>query len=358
MSLSVAILVQVSLDTRGASGVVLALSAGHNAVFALSQRMTSPSAFAMQLAWRCLQGTMQWQQVYNFGFDGSAEEDFGPGFSGESLYEEPDLYNFGFDGSAEAGFEGENLYAEPDWPDFIDIVEELLRVSNQALLLIDEAIVQSEALREGLLYMRTTFESVMNTPANDLRGAWDDLESRIATVLTQLENDEAPTKLQGMARDTLILLCSRGLDQQIMRGIGIPHQLVCRICAAFATATCAMPDVVVWSKLGNAKFHVFTKGSRFYKHRRLPRRVALKRKLRKALADEAAGSSAAAASSSAAAASPLPPPLALEFFDDEWLGHGAGGMQAASSSAAAASPLPPPLALEFFDDEWCIVYKF
>lgn len=99
------------------------------------------------------------------------------------------VYNFGFDGSAEAGFEGENLYEEPDWPaDCIDIVEDLLKVSNHALLLIDEAIVQSEALREELLfYMRTTFESVMSTPANDLRGACDDLESRIATVNTARE---------------------------------------------------------------------------------------------------------------------------------------------------------------------------
>jgi len=294
--------------------------------------MTSPSAFAMQLAWHCLQGTMQWQQLQ--------------------------VYNFGFDGSAEAGFEGENLYEEPDWPaDCIDIVEDLLKVSNHALLLIDEAIVQSEALREELLfYMRTTFESVMSTPANDLRGACDDLESRIATVLTQLENDEAP-KLEGLARDTLILLCSRGLDKKIMRGRGMPQQLVSRICAAFATAAGAMPDEALWSKLGNAKFHVFTKGSPINTHRRF-KKVPRQRKLWKTLADEAAGSSAAAASSSAAAASPLPPPLPLEFLDDEWWGHGAGGMQAASSSAAAASPLPPPLALEFFDDEWCILYKF
>jgi hypothetical protein len=74
--------------------------------------------------------------------------------------------------------------------------------------------------------------------------------------------------LQRHAQDVVVLVHSRYIDQKILQCKGIPTELLLCLEATFGTGF--IHDVSLWSRLGNSKYHIFTRGLRFgdRKHRR------------------------------------------------------------------------------------------
>jgi len=111
----------------------------------------------------------------------------------------------------------------------------------------------------------------------------DKLERRAALALLEVDEllrqqaeEEAPPlptaavqdlkQLQQRYQDIAVLACSRGINQSLLQGKGIPDVLLARLEAAFGQA---LQDDGLWSRLGNSKYHIFTQGVQFgeRKHR-------------------------------------------------------------------------------------------
>ena len=212
----------------------------------------------------------------------------------------------------------------------IDITSELTRVSSEGLTSLERATLAVDGLALQLATVKHTFEYVLNTmqlvqhatPAapsadgnaeardndedanpvaelmeqqgsasnaliqshNDDPGS-DDLEllaargmQEISELLRQQRDQEAPPLpkvvvkglkvVQRHVQDVVLLVCSKGVPPEILqRSKGVPPELLKRLEAAFGTA--ALQDDELWSRLGNAKYHVWTHGMRFgeRKHR-------------------------------------------------------------------------------------------
>ena len=67
--------------------------------------------------------------------------------------------------------------------------------------------------------------------------------------------------MQVHAQDLAILACSKLIKQAILWNKGFPSKLLIRLHAAFTVTTLA--DEFLKSRLGNAKYHVWTVGKHF-----------------------------------------------------------------------------------------------
>jgi hypothetical protein len=74
--------------------------------------------------------------------------------------------------------------------------------------------------------------------------------------------------LQRVAQDVAVLANSRFIDPQILQRQGIPPELLLHLEASFGTTV--LNNDALWSRIGNSKYHIFTRGVRFgeRKHRR------------------------------------------------------------------------------------------
>ena len=249
-------------------------------------------------------------------------------------------------------------YTEHDGPQFeddglqdIDIAADLLRMADAGLSVVANAIRLAECLQVPLAYISDAFTDIKNTPADyhqHYRG--DDLELRAANALKQVDEllrraNRSPLPLvaiaelkvlQRLAQDVAMLLCSRFINQQIMRRRRISEELLIRLQAAFTAPSLEHPSL--WSRLGNSKFHIFGSGSFGpQRHGRRPRK-----KMGYSHDDESwtearnPAASTSAASTSAASPSAASPDFA------------AGGPTAAASSCEISSTrllAPPGLSL-------------
>ena len=166
-----------------------------------------------------------------------------------------------------------------DWQayDFeIDIAAELQRVASEGVAIVAGA----ECLQVQLAYTSNTFMAFMTT----VHWPGDGLELRAAHALNEVDEllrqqtaQEAPALppaaveqlklLQRHAQDVVVLVHSRYIDQKILQCKGIPTELLLCLEATFGTGF--IHDVSLWSRLGNSKYHIFTRGLRFRdrKHR-------------------------------------------------------------------------------------------
>ena len=90
--------------------------------------------------------------------------------------------------------------------------------------------------------------------------------------------------LQIQMQDLVILVCSRGNDQSLMKEHGIKQPLLQRLEEAFPQGLLAR-DEALWSRLGNAKFHVFQRVSTFGKRKKRRGRGAKPRKHPREISD-------------------------------------------------------------------------
>ena len=160
----------------------------------------------------------------------------------------------------------------------IDIAAELQRVASEGVAAI---VAGAECLQVQLAYTSNTFMAFMTT----VHWPGDGLELRAAHALNEVDEllrqqtaQEAPALppaaveqlklLQRHAQDVVVLVHSRYIDQKILQCKGIPTELLLCLEATFGTGF--IHDVSLWSRLGNSKYHIFTRGLRFgdRKHRR------------------------------------------------------------------------------------------
>ena len=168
-----------------------------------------------------------------------------------------------------------------DWQAYdyeIDIAAELQRVASEGVAAI---VAGAECLQVQLAYTSNTFMAFMTT----VHWPGDGLELRAAHALNEVDEllrqqtaQEAPALppaaveqlklLQRHAQDVVVLVHSRYIDQKILQCKGIPTELLLCLEATFGTGL--THDVSLWSRLGNSKYHIFTRGLRFgdRKHRR------------------------------------------------------------------------------------------
>ena len=169
-------------------------------------------------------------------------------------------------------------YAASDITD-INITGELARRSSEGLAVVENASVAADCLRSQLSNVKQTLEDVSETMRKvenfemfQYIGC-DDFEIRAASAMQEVHEllreqaaKEAPPlpkaavrhlkKLQVHCQDVALLLCSRFLNQTLLRNKGVSPELLARLEAAFGHA--ALQDDDIWSRLGNAKYHVFT----------------------------------------------------------------------------------------------------
>ena len=171
-----------------------------------------------------------------------------------------------------------------DWQAYdyeIDIAAELQRVASEGVAAI---VAGAECLQVQLAYTSNTFMAFMTT----VHWPGDGLELRAAHALNEVDEllrqqtaQEAPALppaaveqlklLQRHAQDVVVLVHSRYIDQKILQcKKGIPTELLLCLEATFGTGFIHDDDVSLWSRLGNSKYHIFTRGLRFgdRKHRR------------------------------------------------------------------------------------------
>ena len=168
-----------------------------------------------------------------------------------------------------------------DWQAYdyeIDIAAELQRVASEGVAAI---VAGAECLQVQLAHTSNTLAFM---PTVHLPG--DGLELRAALALQEVDElllrqqtaQAAPALppaaveqlklLQRHAQDVVVLVHSRYIDQKILQCKGIPTELLLCLEATFGTGF--IHDVSLWSRLGNSKYHIFTRGLRFgdRKHRR------------------------------------------------------------------------------------------
>jgi hypothetical protein len=185
-----------------------------------------------------------------------------------------------------------------DWQAYdyeIDIAAELQRVASEGVAAI---VAGAECLQVQLAYTSNTFMAFMTT----VHWPGDGLELRAAHALNEVDEllrqqtaQEAPALppaaveqlklLQRHAQDVVVLVHSRYIDQKILQCKGIPTELLLCLEATFGTGF--IHDDSLWSRLGNSKYHIFTRGLRFG-DRRHRRRGNGERRAAAAAADAAA----------------------------------------------------------------------
>ena len=185
-----------------------------------------------------------------------------------------------------------------DWQAYdyeIDIAAELQRVASEGVAAI---VAGAECLQVQLAYTSNIFMAFMTT----VHWPGDGLELRAAHALNEVDEllrqqtaQEAPALppaaveqlklLQRHAQDVVVLVHSRYIDQKILQCKGIPTELLLRLEATFGTGF--IHDDSLWSRLGNSKYHIFTRGLRFG-HRKHRRRGNGERRAAAAAADAAA----------------------------------------------------------------------
>ena len=155
-----------------------------------------------------------------------------------------------------------------------DITAELRRLSSEGLPVIEHACLLAESLRTQLAYVHTTFRRFA---VHQRHSPDDDLELHAATALRQVdellrqqqarEAQPLPAlavnmlkRVQRCAQDAAVLANSRWIDQRIMRRQKIPSELALRLERSFGVAA---SDDDLWTRLGNSKYNVFTKGRQF-----------------------------------------------------------------------------------------------
>ena len=164
----------------------------------------------------------------------------------------------------------------------LDIAAELKRIAADALAVIKEVIQSAGVLQVILAPFEQTLIDLEQTPADVLARPTvdDDFEVRLAQALFQVDEllpglqPPLPVlavrglrAMQVHAQDLAILACSRLIKQAILRNKGFPSELLIRLHAAFTVT--ALADEFLKSRLGNAKYHVWTVGKHFgeRKHR-------------------------------------------------------------------------------------------
>ena len=155
----------------------------------------------------------------------------------------------------------------------VDIAAELQRVAFEGLAFVGHAIRLAECLRGQLAHITLSLETVL---ANQHHAPGDDVELCAATSLLQVDEllrqqsakEVLPlplmaktqlTLLQRHLQDMAVLASSRFIDQTILQDKKIPKELLWRLEASFGTQALANDDL--WSRLGNCKYNVFTKGT-------------------------------------------------------------------------------------------------
>ena len=167
----------------------------------------------------------------------------------------------------------------------LDIAAELKRIAADALAVIKEVIQSAGVLQVILAPFEQMLIDLEQTPADVLARPTvdDDFEVRLAQALFQVDEllpglqPPLPVlavrglrAMQVHAQDLAILACSRLIKQAILRNKGFPSELLICLHAAFTVT--ALADEFLKSRLGNAKYHVWTVGKHFgerkYRHAR------------------------------------------------------------------------------------------
>ena len=184
-----------------------------------------------------------------------------------------------------AGEQDEADHAEQGFFHNINISDELLKVSHNALQVLAKAVQAADVLRAQLANVRSMLEDLADAEFMiffEIPGG-DDLEPRAArslqkvnTLLRQQAAKEAPPlqaaavkalkMLQRHLQDVLTLSCGRFLSQTVLHCKGVPPELLTRLEAALGPGALADDDDL-WSRIGNSKFHVFTPNARFGKRK-------------------------------------------------------------------------------------------
>ena len=175
-------------------------------------------------------------------------------------------------------FVGEEYNLQDDNPDF-DISTELLRMTSKGLFVVENAISQAECLWKQLAYISYTFQKFINMPDSydlelDAARALCQIDELLRQQTMQESSPLPPTAvaklyiLQRVAQDVAVLANSRFIDPQILQRQGIPPELLLHLEASFGTTV--LNNDALWSRIGNSKYHIFTRGVRFgeRKHRR------------------------------------------------------------------------------------------
>jgi len=226
------------------------------------------------------------------------------------------------------------MMAEMGWPQYyadlesfdfaefceIDIAIELDRLSSEGLRFVEAPTLQAGDLPAQLANVHHTLRYVSTVAQWPLILHDDMLEWRAALALLDVDEllrqqaeEEVPPlptaavqdlkQLQQRYQDIAVLACSRGIDQSLLQGKGIPEVLLARLQAAFGHA---LQDDGLWSRLGNAKYHIFTQGARFGERKHRHGRGGRKSRRREA---EAEGNDSTGAAPSAIMAEPMHVPV-------------------------------------------------
>ena len=160
------------------------------------------------------------------------------------------------------------------------LVGELAETAQMAAALVEQAqkhleepteVTRLKRLKRLILQVSTT---EFADAADDLK--WisenmtggEDVERRAAkaldrvdTVLQRYGHHEAMKKAQRKTQDVLLLACCRLLDPDELQEKGIPDKLHERLNRACQRDVAK--DLLLWARLGKAKYHLFTNGQRF-----------------------------------------------------------------------------------------------
>jgi hypothetical protein len=170
----------------------------------------------------------------------------------------------------------------PDWQAYdyeIDIAAELQRVASEGVAAI---VAGAECLQVQLAHTSNTlaFMPTVHWPGDglELRAALALQEVDELLLLRQQTAQAAPALppapveqlklLQRHAQDVVVLVHCRYINQNILQCKSIPTELL--LCLEATYGTGLNHDASLWSRLGNSKYHIFTRGLRFgdRKHRR------------------------------------------------------------------------------------------
>ena len=194
------------------------------------------------------------------------------------------------DDDCQCEYEGTWEYRFQETTEDVDIAAALLDVASEGLAAVENASQMRADLY--LMLIKDTFMYIKNMPADyHQQRREDDLELRVGNSLRQADVLMANSVLQADAKcaitelkviqrciqDAMILACSRFIDQSILRNTSIPPELYERFEASLSLTD--LMDDGLWSRLGNAKRHVFgewnwrlTNPNEIRRKRRLARR--------------------------------------------------------------------------------------
>mmetsp|Transcript_31494 Transcript_31494/g.104380 ORF Transcript_31494/g.104380 Transcript_31494/m.104380 type:complete len:825 (-) Transcript_31494:79-2553(-) len=175
-----------------------------------------------------------------------------------------------------------------------DIMELLAPAAAKALTAVELAIEETPAIQVQLTGASNVFQSIAGgagvAPGDEVdRRAADALAS--VDALVQEHAGLALKEVQRRAQDVLMLACTRFMDKAALEDKGIPLEVRERLNEA------CQKDVLLdhsdlWSRLGNAKYHLFTHGKKWGLRRNRANRRQRHRAVGAAEAPAAAGAGA------------------------------------------------------------------